>query len=59
MGVHSWVARLNLRCDAEKRKDKEGRDRTLGDQAGKEKGGKPLGTASTRNHVWVPPERAA
>lgn len=37
--MHSWVARLNLRCDAEKRKDKEGRDRTLRDQAGKEKGG--------------------
>jgi hypothetical protein len=33
------VARLNLRCDVEKRKDKEGRNRTLRDQAGKAKRG--------------------
>jgi hypothetical protein len=37
--VHGWVARLNLRCDVEKRKDKEGRNRTLRDQAGKAKRG--------------------
>lgn len=45
------MARLDLRCDVEKRKDKEGRNRTLRDQAGKGMGGRK------HHNVWDPSKK--